>query len=327
MEVFPSFSSLTAIILLLPLVCFSIDAHTYDTEINLSLNENELSFVIIGDWGADNGKQYKVADSMGKWCEENKCEFILALGDNFYGTGVYSNDSERFQTTWSDVYNHPSIAALNWYAIVGNHDHGREHTEDGHEWFQVEHSQMDPRWIFPDLAYSLTVDTKNTKVKFVNIDTQSVRHNVNDVEDMLNFLDVQLNDSSVDWKIVSGHHPCYTASGDNPEHNDPIRENVRPIMQRHNTDIYFAGHEHNQQHWQIAGKPKEIDYVITGGGGHHLSPYSEISYQKSLEEGGELMNMDLDYGFAYMIINSESISWRFINIDTEVVYEYTRQKM
>jgi len=304
----------------------SIEAHTYDTEVTLSLNEPELSFIIIGDWGSDNGKQHQTANKMGKWCEQNKCEFVLALGDNFYGTGVYSNDSERFQTTWSDIYDDPSIADLDWYAIVGNHDHGRENTEDGHEWFQVEHSQLDPRWVFPDLAYSLTVDFENTKVKFVNIDTQSIRHEVNDAEDMLNFLDDQLNDSSVDWKIVSGHHPCYTTTGDWIG-DEPIREKVRPIMQQHNTDIYLAGHEHNAQHWKIAGKPKEIDYIITGGGGHHLSDYSEDALQSSIDDGGELKKYDNNYGFTYMTINSESISWRFINIDGEVVYDYTRQKV
>jgi len=304
----------------------SIEAHTYDTEVTLSLNEPELSFIIIGDWGSDNGKQHQTAKTMGKWCEQNKCEFVLALGDNFYGTGVYSNDSERFQTTWSEVYDNPSIADLDWYAIVGNHDHGRENTEDGHEWFQVEHSQLDPRWVFPDLAYSLTVDFENTKVKFVNIDTQSIRHDVNDAEDMLRFLDDQLNDSSVDWKIVSGHHPCYTTTGDWIG-DEPIREKVRPIMQRHDTDIYFAGHEHNAQHWKIAGKPKEIDYIITGGGGHHLSDYNEDAYQSSIDDGGELKKYDNNYGFTYMTINSESISWRFINIDGEVVYDYTRQKI
>jgi len=283
--------------------------------------------LIIGDWGDDNDNQYKVGNAMGRWCEENQCEFVLALGDNFYGRGVFSNDSERFQSTWSDVYNHQGIATLNWYVIVGNHDHGNNKAnEDGHEWFQVEHSQMDPRWVFPNLAYSLTVDMEDTKVKFVNIDTESIRHDVNDPEDMLSFLDVQLNDTTVDWRIVSGHHPCYTATGD-WKGNGPIRDEVRPIMQRYGTDIYFAGHEHNQQHYQVAGKPEDIDYIITGAGGKKLSPYNEEAYQNSLEDGGEMMKLDIDYGFIYMTINRDIISWRHINSELEVVYEYTRMNM
>lgn len=266
---------------------------------------------------------------MGRWCEENKCEFIMALGDNFYNHGVFSADDERFETTWSNVYNHYGIALLDWYVIVGNHDHGENGIdgEDGHEWFQVDHSLLDPRWKCPDLAYSLTVDIETTRVKFVNIDTESIRHNVNDPEAMLDFLDAELSDAedAADWKIVAGHHPCYTASG-NWNDGNPIREEVLPIMQKHNTDIYLAGHEHNQQHFQAKGSPEDIDHVITGGGGKSLSAFNQNDYDKSIDAGMEMLKFDYNYGFAYLILNENSITWQFINSDLDVVHEYTRNK-
>jgi len=323
-----SFSSVLILICLtFAGINITIEAHIYDKELTLSLNESELSFLIIGDWGSDKSKQHKVGSAMGKWCEENDCEFVLALGDNFYSTGVYSNDSERFQTTWSDVYNHYGIATLNWYVIVGNHDHGNgiEH-EDGHEWFQVEHSQIDPRWVAPDLAYSLTVDIEDTKIKFVNIDTESIRNDVNDPNEMLVFMNDQLNETNIDWKIVCGHHPVYTATG-NYEAGDPIREKVLPIMQNYGTHIYLAGHEHNQQHYQNASRPNDMDHIITGAGGQHLSPYSEDTFQKSAKDGGNMLKCDIDYGFIYMTINFDAISWKFVNSNLKVVYEYTRQRV
>jgi len=324
-----SFSSIpTLFAILIAGINLSVGSQVYDTEISRSVEGTELSFVIVGDWGQDNDPQYEVASAMGKWCDDHKCEFVLSLGDNFYGNGVFSNDSERFQKTWSDVYNDDSISTLDWYVIVGNHDHGNsQKKEDGHEWFQVEHSQLDPRWIFPDLAYSLTVDMDDFKIKFVNIDTESIRHDVNDPEEMLSFMDDQLNDNNADWKIVSGHHPCYSATGSVYSHNDIIREKVRPIMQKYETDIYFCGHEHNQQHYQVAGKPNEIDYIVTGAGGKRISPYDEESYQKSLEDGGDLLKLEMDYGFVHMTINAEAISWKMINRDLEVVYENERIKM
>merc|ERR1719189_2611493 len=142
---------------------------------------------------------------------------------------------------------------------------------------------------------------------------------------MLEFLDAQLSDTTADWKIVSGHHPCYLATG-NYETIRPIRDNVRPIMQKHSTDVYLAGHEHNQQHWQVVGYAEGIDNIITGAGGKKLSPYIEDAYEKSLEDGGQLMKLDMDYGFTYMNINSEAISWKFVNSDLEVTYEHTRIK-
>ena len=39
---------------------------------------------------------------------------------------------------------------------VGNHDH---HTPNG-EWFQVEYSEIEPRWNFPCLAHSFNVTSR-----------------------------------------------------------------------------------------------------------------------------------------------------------------------
>jgi len=315
-------------ILLFLIPSFFLTTIAYDTRLTLSLDETKLRFIVMGDWGDDNAEQFKVGSAMGKWCEENKCEFIVALGDNFYNHGVFSADDERFKTTWSNVYEHYGIALLDWYVIVGNHDHGNSASEeDGHEWFQVEHSQIDPRWKFPDLAYSLTVDIETARVKFVNIDTESIRHNVNDPEAMIDFLDNELNNTNngINWKIVAGHHPCYTASG---HFNDGklIREKVLPIMEKHQTDVYLAGHEHNQQHFQSKDLPEGIDHVITGGGGKPLSPFNQDDYDSSINAGMEMLNFDYNYGFAYLSIDEKSMTWQFINSDLEVVHQYTRTK-
>ena len=82
----------------------------------------------------------------------------------------------------------------------------------------------------------MTVDIEDSKIKFVTIDTESIRHNVNNPEEMLGFFENELSDVDADWKIVLGHHPVYTVSGG---FNDgkPIRADVLPIMQKYDTDI------------------------------------------------------------------------------------------
>lgn len=306
----------------------SLSSNKYQTELNLTVHGNDLRFIVMGDWGDDTAAQHQVSGAMGKWCETHQCEFILALGDNFYMSGVYSADSDRFKSTWSDIYTHYGIASLPWYVIAGNHDHGNSKLlEDGHEWFQVEHSEIDSQWVFPDLAYSLNVEFDGAKVKFVNIDTESIRHDVNEPDAMIEFLDDQLNDTEADWKIVSGHHPCYTAAGSFGDGKE-IRDKVLPVMKAYKTDIYLAGHEHNQQHFQAKDDPVGIDHIITGGGGyHHITGYNEEAYQESVEEGMEMLSFDDNYGFTYMIINDDSITWQFVNYDLVVVYEYSRLKL
>ena len=51
---------------------------------------------------------------MGEFCFHNKCDFIVSTGDNIYNDGVDSPSDEQLNEKWKNVYNHPSIADLNW---------------------------------------------------------------------------------------------------------------------------------------------------------------------------------------------------------------------
>ena len=43
---------------------------------------------------------------MDQWCarDDKKCDFIMALGDNFYPDGAEAVDDERFNYNWRDKY-------------------------------------------------------------------------------------------------------------------------------------------------------------------------------------------------------------------------------
>ena len=51
----------------------------------LANNEN-VHFIAIGDWGYGHHHQYEVAEAMGVWCQDNKCDFIISNGDNLRWT-------------------------------------------------------------------------------------------------------------------------------------------------------------------------------------------------------------------------------------------------
>ena len=50
-------------------------------------------------------------------------KFILAVGDNFYSTGVKNADDPRFKETFEDVFCGSNLEKMPFYVISGNHDH------------------------------------------------------------------------------------------------------------------------------------------------------------------------------------------------------------
>ena len=291
-------------------------SHRINQQSNFYHESSSLQFITVGDWGADTAKQMEDANAMGQWCDENKCDFVLALGDNFYSNsnlnysnGVESATDPRFASTWSDVYDYPSIANLTWFVIAGNHDHGLD-ARDGREWYQVEHYKLDKRWHFPNLSYSFDYSTPSARIKFVGYDTMSIIQGKNNPSGILNFLKTELNDPTATWKIVFGHHPSYSCG--NYDGVEEIRNQTLPILKENNVDVYLTGHEHNQEHWQDKNKPN-IDHVITGAGGNDLYPENSEHRENMEKLGMDLRFFAANYSFSYFTINENSISWKFVD--------------
>lgn len=71
----------------------------------LTGNRTSIKFLAVGDWGGVpyppyiTGVQKTTAQEMSKIADEIGADFILALGDNFYYTGVDTVDSPRFRVS------------------------------------------------------------------------------------------------------------------------------------------------------------------------------------------------------------------------------------
>jgi len=291
-----------------------------DNQVNLK-SHDDFHFVAIGDWGSGHHHQDEVADAMGNFCLWNRCDFIISVGDNMYTTGVDGPFDEKFAEKWKNVYTHPSIARLNWYMTLGNHDYSLP----GHEWYQVEYSAIQPRWKLPCLTHSFNVSTPATSAMFVSIDTIAIDGHKNGAAGMLELLVSELGKADDnDWKIVFGHYPCH--SGGHYGGFSSIQEQVLPIMKGFNVDFYLTGHDHNQQHWTERGNPAGIDHIVTGAGGE--SEYHQYPHNVAKNEA---MGMDLEYfnhhyGFSYYSVSSTEIKVKFVNADGATIYQYTRTK-
>ena len=80
----------------------------------------ELKFLVMGDWGGSpshglfhtpftTADERATAVGMGNVGEATSAKFALALGDNFYDTGVPNVESSRFKYTFEDVFTAKSL--------------------------------------------------------------------------------------------------------------------------------------------------------------------------------------------------------------------------
>ena len=69
-------------------------------------SSDSLAFVAVGDWGGEpmdpftTATERYIAKSMGDTAASAKSQFTIALGDNFYDTGVTDVSDPRFKETF-----------------------------------------------------------------------------------------------------------------------------------------------------------------------------------------------------------------------------------
>lgn len=228
-----------------------------------------VNFMIVGDWGR-NGffNQRNVGRAMGVTAAEIGARFTISTGDNFYTAGVQSVDDPKWDRSFEDIYDAPSLQSR-WYAVLGNHDWQGDYTA------QINYTEVSDRWFLPARYYTeiIAVDD-TTEALFVYLDTTPLSEREPNArkyertEDwnpdrQIQWLDATLAASDAEWKIVVGHHPIYVGSV-RYENNPRLIEDLVPILERHGAQVYFAGHDHNLQHLRPEGSP--VDYIISGAG-------------------------------------------------------------
>jgi tartrate-resistant acid phosphatase type 5 len=269
-----------------------------------------LNFIAIGDWGR-NGEDHQidVAAKMGEWAHNNPNDFVISVGDNFYPLGVISENDPQFHYSFENIYTAHSLQC-DWFVVLGNHDYGTDPDA------QIRYSKISRRWNMPARYYKKEVDLGDNKGKvlFVMIDTDPMLF-----PEKKEYVDQELawiNDTfanapaDVKWKIVVGHHPCYTV-GPRITNYDTItvRNVIADMLEKHKVDIYLSGHDHSLQHL----KPEGFTHQFISGAGSELTPvHTGISYAKFQAS---------DNGFMYFSINANKFQMTAINYKGEVLYK------
>lgn len=279
----------------------------------VSQPDGSVRFLAFGDWGRDGQDfQQPVAAQMGRVAAAEHCQFIIALGDNFYNDGVSSVESRQWQTSFEDIYTAPSLQ-VPWYVALGNHDY---HTN---VMAQVNYTLHSPRWKMPARYYTFIrrVDDSTTAQFFILDSTpyvaqvgagQSAPHGdaaVQDTAAQTAWLEAVLRRSTAQWKIVCAHHPVYSSG----KHGDTsaLVARIEPLLEEYGVQVYLNGHEHDMEHLRVG----RINYFTSGAGSKTRPATHDTRTLFSLGDTG---------GFLYVKITPDDFSASFIDYTGKVVY-------
>jgi tartrate-resistant acid phosphatase type 5 len=280
----------------------------------------------LGDWGR-NGEydQLEVAKQMGQWGTDHPNNFVISCGDNFYPSGVVSENDPLFHYSFENIYTAHSLQC-DWYPVLGNHDY---HTDVD---AQVRYTKMSRRWNMPARYYAKEVSLKKDKeikgpekeqakgkVLFVMMDTDPFLHEnkADYVQTEMKWLNETLEKASADvkWKIVVGHHPiCTVGPRINNADTITMKNALSKVFEKHRVDVYLSGHEHSLQHL----KPDGFTHQFISGAGSELTKVTEgIPYSKFQAS---------EHGFMYFSIDANRLNVKAINYAGKVLYETELKK-
>ncbi len=283
---------------------------------NLTLPDNAVSFLTLGDWGR-NGHFYQ--NDVAKWMDvasyQLDAEFIATTGDNFYDNGIASVNDPYWISSYEAIYHQPHLF-IDWHPVLGNHDYR------GNWQAQIDYSRKSRRWQMPAQYYSktLTLEDGNTALVLF-IDTSPLNPDYAHEEKyqeaysqgtsaQLEWINNTLAESKHSWKIVIGHHPLYS-SGKRYGKTDAIKDVLEPILHKHAVDVYIAGHEHDLQHNQLPGE--KLVHIVSGGGSE-VRPVGQYPFTQFAKSTG---------GFVAVSLNQAILTLHFIDHTGALIYTHT----
>ncbi len=306
-------------------VYISKSTHYKQGDSMLEKKNGALNFLAMGDWGRNGADHQKeVAAQMGKTAAVVNASFIIATGDNFYPSGVISEQDPLFKYSFEDIYTAFSLQ-WDWYLILGNHDY--KSNPDA----QVAYSKISRRWKMPARYYSKTfaingdttqqvliafIDTNPLIPEFYKNSEYGPNVRTQDSAAQKRWLKHVLSDPSknIRWKIVVGHHPMFTG-GSRTEGYDTkaIRNTLKPILDQYGVDVYLTGHEHSLQH------------IVPSGNTHHFisGAASEKTPAVLLPESKMAASA---YGFMLFSVTGNQMFVQVIDDAGKVIYKTTIDK-
>lgn len=258
------------------------------------LKSERLRFFAIGDWGSGDKAQKLIADAM--WADfqkqppDNPVRFVITTGDNLYGTlglTLRFRETGALDTDWEAKFFRPYerlIARIPFRPSLGNHD-GNETESRGdlpayldNFFFPGNTPGRYYRFSFGGLADFFALDSTT------NSEEGPPQPAYLEDGDQHKWLDKNLSESQVPWKIPYFHHPPFNSG---PRHPAAAKE-LKPfvdLFKNHGVKVVFSGHEHNFQFSHKNAETGDIRYVVSGAGGELRTGDVRGAMQSSQIEG------------------------------------------
>ena len=213
--------------------------------------DSRFAFAVIGDSGRGRKSQLAVAALL----ESLKPNLLLHTGDVVYPSGEERYYDRRFFVPYRRLLKEVPI-----FPVLGNHDLERG---NGAAYLNNFHLPCnDPR----GTGRYYSFDWGNAHFVALNSELYHGDHSYRS-EEQKSWLERDLKETCQPWKIVYFHRPIYSSSKHGSD--ERIREDLEPVLIRHEVDLVFSGHDHVYERTRpIRG----VTYVLSGGGGKSLYP-------------------------------------------------------
>mmetsp|Transcript_31163 Transcript_31163/g.74636 ORF Transcript_31163/g.74636 Transcript_31163/m.74636 type:complete len:329 (+) Transcript_31163:57-1043(+) len=286
---------------------------------------DSLPILVMGDWGGDEHKPYttkgeiSTAEGLEKVAASTGAKIGLALGDNFYHTGVTCVTDKRFDETFENVFTGEHLSAdsgFRFKVLAGNHDHY------GNVSAQVAYSEVNKRWVFPDLYHTFTETAPDgATVQFVMIDTVVLSGNSQTTDDgenqlpgdqlpgpenvelahsQMKWIEETLKSSSADYIVVAGHYPVESICEHGP--TSQLQKDVVPLLKKYGVAAYLSGHDHCQEHIDVGDG---VQYHVIGSA-HECD--SSTSHKHTISKHALKFYACSNGGFGKLIVRKSGLS-------------------
>ncbi len=320
-----------------------------------------VRFIAIGDQGAGNADQAKVAAAMQTVCARHGCDFVISLGDNIYEVGVSDPYDPQFETKYENVY---AGLGLPWYMSLGNHDVSYDpvlQSEAGHatgplaeeassvgagHWYESGNHQvayahrtdrLSDNWNMPARYYTFdagpaqffALDT-NTLMYFgqpfpPNLDSEILAQEA--------WIEEELGDSEATWKLSFGHHP-YRSNGRHGNAGSyegapgtPVAGvYVKEFYERHicgKVDLILAGHDHDLEWLLPVDSCGSTEFIVSGAGSKEraLENHGQPGPYFLSEASDAYFSRGEVLGFFWIEIDGATLTGRAFDGDANLLYE------
>jgi hypothetical protein len=221
---------------IIALVLLTGPPHTAASAPELPNKAGSVKFAVIGDNGTGSRAQYELAEQMVRARGRFAFDFVLMLGDNFYGRQRPADLVDKFERPYKPLID----AGVTFHAAIGNHD--EPHT--------VNYAPLN---MGGQRYYTYT----RPRVRFFVLDTNSLEPK------QVAWFAGALETATEDWKIAYFHHPLYSNAGRHGS-NTELRLLLEPLLLKHGVSVVFAGHDHI---YERLVPQKGITHFVSGSGG------------------------------------------------------------